>query len=363
MEEAKMKVLLLGEFSGFFINLKNGLISNGINCLLAANGDGWKKINGADFPLYNNPKNKIKKFFSFLVFPFFKRKQLYGYDVVMLVDPSIFHPLINKMMFKLIKKHNKKIFVSVAGSCFVQYECYKKGELGYYIFDNNEELCSIYSGTSFLSRLKKKQEKYIFDHCDGIIPIMYEYAVPLRARGNCLETIPIGFDCSNISYVPNIAKNRIVIMHGIIREKSKGTQEIKDALKIIKEKYGDYVEVILEGKMPLDDYLERLKQVNILVDQCKEHCYGMNALYAMAEGRIVLGGASDNSLNEFGLSRNECPVFHITPNVSQIVEQLEYVISLKDHFEELGKKSREFVEHFHDYKRIALEYINLWEDK
>ena len=110
--------------------------------------------------------------------------------------------------------------------------------------------------------------------------------------------------------------------------------------------------------MPLKDYLEKLKTVNILVDQCKEHCYGLNALYAMAEGRIVLGGASQKSLAELNLKSS--PVIHIEPNVDMIVEQLENLISQKDNFEKMGFQSRKFVEEYHDCKVIAKQYLDLW---
>ncbi|MBP5428921.1 MAG: hypothetical protein J6Z04_06530 [Clostridia bacterium] len=356
-----MRVLLVGEFSGFFINLKKGLQMNGVECVLAANGDGWKKIEGADMRLYKKRKGFLGKIISYIFEPLLTAKKLYNFDVVMLVDPAIYHPCINKIMFKKILKHNKKVFVSLPGGCFALYESYRKGELGHYIFDDNEELCRVYETKSLKAKVRKKQEKYIYDHVAGIIPIMYEYAVPVRDRKNRLQTIPIGFDCSQIEYKPNIATNKIVIMHGIIREKSKGTKEIKEALSIIKKKYGDQVEIILDGKKPLADYLKQLQGVNVLVDQCKEHCYGMNALYAMAEGRIVLGGASDDSLKEFGITRDDCPVFNIVPDVNQIVNQIEHVISLKDSFETLGMKSRRFVEDFHNCKMIAKKYIEVWE--
>ena len=51
LEEEKMRVLLIGEYSGFFLNLKKGLEKLGVDCTLAANGDGWKAIEGASFQI------------------------------------------------------------------------------------------------------------------------------------------------------------------------------------------------------------------------------------------------------------------------------------------------------------------------
>ena len=354
-----MKVLLIGEFSGFHVNLKKGLEAIGVSCTLAANGDSWKKIDGADESVYNSDGSTVvKRIKNYIISPLLNRNHFKGYDVVQFVDPVIYHPYINKIMFDSIRKNNKKVFISVPGGCFSLYKAYKENKLGYYIFDDNPELCAVYEGKSLRSKIRKKQEEYMYSKADGLIPIMYEYAVGVRDRNNCKKTIPLGFDATNIEYVPNKVNGKIRIMHGILREKSKGTAYILKAFEIIKERHPDDVEIIVDGKMPLNDYLELLKNVNILVDQCKEHCYGMNALYAMAEGRIVLGGASDNSLKEFGLT--SCPVVHIEPNVDQIVEQLEQLILRKDEFEKLGYESRKFVEEFHDCKKIARQYLEVW---
>lgn len=38
-----MRILLLGEFSAFHKNLKEGLVALGHEVVLASHGDGWKK--------------------------------------------------------------------------------------------------------------------------------------------------------------------------------------------------------------------------------------------------------------------------------------------------------------------------------
>ena len=133
-----MKVLLLGEFSGFHLNLKKALLSIGVDCKLASDGDLWKKIGGYDIELYPRKKNKFLDKMSKILYPLFiGKKNLRGFDVVQLVDPKIFHPLINKKMFKYIKKHNDKVFVSVAGHTYSLYDAYKQGKFDYYIFDES----------------------------------------------------------------------------------------------------------------------------------------------------------------------------------------------------------------------------------
>lgn len=354
-----MKVLLLGEFSGFFTNLKHGLQELGVDVTLASCSDNWKKIDGTDIKLFdNNYHNYLEKINNLIFEPYINRNILSGYDVVQMVHPIPYSLYINRYMFDYIKKNNGSVFVSVAGDCYSVYKSYKEGKLGYYVYDDNPENCLPYEGSNYKTKIRIRQEEYIFDNVDGIIPIMYEYAVGVRKRKNCLNTIPLPFDASSIEYTPNVVKNKIVILHGIIREKYKGSQIIKEALNIIASKYPNDVEVIIDGKMPLSDYLQLLRRTNVLIDQCKEHCWGMNACYAMAEGRIVLGGASRNSLKEFNISNS--PIIHIKPEVNQIVAQIENIIDRKREIEMLGLQSRQFVEDFHNCIKIAQQYVDVW---
>lgn len=356
-----MRVLLVGEYSGFFTNLKKGLIKNGVDCVLASNMDVWKKISGTDILLYNDaPVSGWKKIWNLIFDPIVNRKRFFDFDIVQFVNPIVFPKAINSLMFWMIKRKCKKIFVSIAGDGYSVYNAYREGLLDYYIYDDNPGLVSKYTDQTKGCKKRIKCEEYVLSHVNGIIPIMYEYAVGVRSRVNTQKTIPIPFDVSEIEYVPNVVNGKIVIFHGIIREEAKGSSYIKEALKIIKDRYPNDVEVIIDGKMPLDKYLQFLKGINILVDQCKEHCYGMNALYAMAEGRIVLGGASDNSLKELGIS--SCPVIHIEPDVNVIVKQIEELLSKKDQFLKMGEESRRFVEEIHDSKQIAKMYIDTWNE-
>lgn len=353
-----MKILLMGEFSGFHTALKHGLEELGHECVLASNGDNWKKIEGSNLRLFRTDfKNPIDKGYKLVVEPLFGLRKFYGFDIVQYVNPIIYSPYINKIVFDKIRQHSSKIFTAISGDCHSLFQAYEKGELGYYIYDDNPELCSSYINDKH-AKARIIQEEYTYNHVDGIIPVMYEYAVGVKERTNLLPTIPLPFESDKIAYKENKVNGKIVIMHGVIREKYKGTAYILQALDIIKQRYPNDVEIIVDGKLPLNEYLKVLQRTNILVDQCKEHGWSMNACHGMAQGKVVLSGASRNTLKEFGLSSS--PVFHIKPDVNQIVSQLEYLIENKDKIEEFGYKSRKFVETFHNHRRIAQLYLDNW---
>ncbi len=354
-----MKILLVGEFSGFYLNLKQGLQELGVEVTLAANGDGWKKIPGADFSLFRTgDTKKLKKIYYKLMEPILSRKKLYGYDVVMLVNENAYRPYINSLMVKLLKENNGSLYVSVAGNCYSLYRAWRDGKLGDYIYDNNPMKYEMYTGGGLRREMTRRTELYVDRIADGIIPIMYEYAVGVRELPNCRRTIPLPINAGKTEYRANRPADKIVFYHGILREKDKGTDYIRQAFEIIQNKYPHDVETVICGRLPFQEYLEVLRKTNVLVDQCKEHCWGMNACYGMAQGKVVLGGSSRNSLKEFGLEKS--PVLHVKPDVKQIVSQMEYVLENRNRIEEWGYESRQFVETFHDYKRIAQEYLQLW---
>lgn len=357
-----MKILLVGEFSGFFLNLKQGFKNLGHEVTLAANGDGWKQIPGADMPLFRTgDSSPAKKIYYKLLKPLIHKNDLKGYDVVLLVHENAYRPYINSVMVKALKENNSSLYVSIAGNCYSLYKAWAKGELGYYTFDDNPLKHEMYTGKSLRCIMTRRTEEYVDSIADGIIPVMYEYAVGVRHLKNTLPTIPLPFDSQSVEYSENIPKGKLVFYHGILREKDKGTAYIREAFDIIASKYPNDVEMLVLGNLPFKEYLEVLRKTNVLVDQCKEHCWGMNACYGMAQGKVVLGGASRNSLKEFGLSQS--PVIHIKPQVSQIVQQIEYVLENRGNIRTMGHKSRMFVEDFHDCNKIAKAYLEAWRQK
>ena len=72
------RVLLLGEYSGFHRNLKEGLLEHGVECIIASTSDGFKRIPG-DIALYNTDNKKVsEKVYNHIIKPLKKNKDLYG---------------------------------------------------------------------------------------------------------------------------------------------------------------------------------------------------------------------------------------------------------------------------------------------
>lgn len=358
-----MKILLLGEFSGFFTDLRKGLRELGHEVDLASNGDMWKKIEGADFEVYHldSNDNKLKKLYDRCIEPVLHSDRFYGYDVVHCVHGELFQTEINSLMMKRIKENNGAFYVSVCGSSKTLYDSWKDGLLEYYTYDDNPEKCFKYESGDYKSRLSRKTEQYVNSIADGIIPINYEYNLGVKDLPNCCKMIKLPIDATKVTYEENVVGDKIMFYHGIIKPKDKGTNYIKEAFDIIRTKYPNDVEMVVADRLPFKEYLEVLKKTNVLVDACKEHLYGLNAGYGLAEGKVVMGPATKASLDAFGIEK--CPVVPIVPDVKQIVSQIEYIIENRSKITEWGKWGREYVETVHNPVAIAQEYIGLWSNQ
>lgn len=355
-----MRILLLGEFSSLHFNLKHGLQTLGHEVILASSGDGWKRIPN-DIDLGTERKGLRGKFFKILkivkALPKFK-----GFDIVQIIQPKVFSNsvILNYLVIKFILFFNKKLFLVGAGgatnnSYIADYLQYKHPYKDYY--------SAIAGDSSILwsqTLVGRKYNKWLNRVISGYIPIMYEYAEGYRqvAYSKLCNTIPIPIDVESVEYGENVFDGKVVFFHGLNNEKQKGTYLIRKAMENLKARFPDLVEVIVEGNMPLSDYMHLLRRVNVVVDQAYSISYGVNALYSMAMGKIVIGGGESECLEEFGLSNS--PIIPVKPSVSDIENKLLYVLENRSKIQGLGLESRRYVLRNHSSVIVAEKYIQNW---
>ncbi|WP_197723397.1 hypothetical protein [Thiomicrorhabdus aquaedulcis] len=105
-----MKILLLGEFSALHKNLKEGLVELGHEAVVAASGDGFKKV-PVDISFDSNLPGVFGKIDRKLK-PLYLLNKLNGFDVVQLVNPYPFrHKFFpTEYFYKKVKDLNDKFF-------------------------------------------------------------------------------------------------------------------------------------------------------------------------------------------------------------------------------------------------------------
>lgn len=350
------KILLLGEYSGVHQNLKEGLKELGHDVVVASDGDEQIRIN-SDIDLSLQSKYNITKLYELKK----KLSNFEGYDLVQFINPYITHKF-GVFFYDSIFKNNRKVYCLSAGDDVEIMKFVLSGKMHRYTPHDDYLKGELKRKPAYTSRLDTFLQNKFMSKIDGIIPIMWEYAESYRNSkfANKLNsTIPLPINTKKIQYEKNVLKNKIVFYHASRRSKYKGSDIIVEAMNIFQNKYPNDVEMIYADFLPLNEYLEVISKTNVVIDQCRSYTYGMNAIYSMAKGKIVMSGSEPEALEE--LEVTSCPVINITPNVQQMISQFERILESKQQIEELSQDSRRFIEEKHDYIMIANRYMESWQ--
>jgi len=195
-------------------------------------------------------------------------------------------------------------------------------------------------------------------HCIVTISSMYD----LGYQRAGIKTKKIPLPVANISERPAAppSEGPLIVQHGINRRGFKGSDFILNAMKSVGEEFPGKMKVEILEKLPFEEYMLKLSGADIVLDQCKSQGYGMNALLAMAQGKIVLSGNEPSLTGYFGFDHQNIPVINIRPDSSQISAELR-TLMMKDSIElhELKQASINCVSQFHDAKKIARMFEEL----
>lgn len=347
-----MKILLLGEYSGLHKNLALGLRELGHDVQVMSEGDGWKNITSdIQLPSLSGLSywNKLKAIFIYNKIFFTLPK----YDVVHIINPRVFYtPYKIFTLFYLFFKH-RKVFLSGAGEDTYYYK-YGYNKLFRYWFYSDLDVLPSYKGirkvwfNSIQQYIEKRIISFIPSGCE------YKLAWEKYSKVKIADFIPMAL---HIDEKPLIGKtnNKIVFFHGLNRDDVKGTKFITKALKQLEQEYPKEVEVIIEGGLPLDEYLKVLNKADVVLDQCKSYGYGMNALYAMSLGKVVMSGAEPECIANMPV--DTVPVINIKPDVAQIYDQLVKIVNKKAQLVTLKNDSFDYVNKYHNPIAVAQAYV------
>lgn len=350
-----MKIALIEDFSSLHKYLKEGLQELGTEVVLASSGDGWKKIRGADIKLPvisdRNICHRINYFKELNSFA----QSVVNYDVVQVMNTNLFSCFNNTYIMKNLKKNNKIFSVVSAGDDYAYFKAYKSGRYKYHAYNYIPQ--KRVNSNTLKGRLRIRSGVYVENISDIIIPTMYDYTLGYDTP-KLYRIIPLPINVSSIEYRENIIKDKIIFFHGLNRELEKGTPLIREALKKLKSKYPNDVEVIIDGHMPFDKYTELMRKVNVVIDQCYDYAYGINSCIAMAQGKVVVTSCKNVAIDAMGASYN--PFVSILPDVNDIYGKLCTLVENRNKIQEMGYRSRKFVENYHDHVTIAQNYLEAW---
>lgn len=367
----KMKVLLVGEYSSLHNNLQYGLKQLGVSVDTLNTGDGWRKFN-SDIKLFQISKDeqydKLRKYYSNFLYTYISKK----YDVVQFIserDLGASYGFDKALGVRLAKK--AKLSVLLMAGCNWQYLRYAQEALG--ISSCKECLkydvkrkYGCYFGHDGLAR---RTAYYFQKNVDVMVPMLYEYYVcsqysPFADKLSVPICLPMKMGNIDINTDFKEPKKKLLVYHPLNREGFKGTTMIRKAFHILSKRYSDVADFIIEGKMPYLEFTELMDKVDIVVDQKNSLSFGMTSLDAMARGKILITGNYRKNIleKEYEYVKN-APAFELGTTVDEIVDNIGSVIDRRDEFEKIAKRERAYVHEYHDCKKIAQQFLNLYEQK
>ena len=139
---------------------------------------------------------------------------------------------------------------------------------------------------------------------------------------------------------------------------SKGISYFEEALAIIQQKFPKQVHIEIVENLPYGQYIEKYNNAHIILDQVFAYDQGYNALEAMGKAKVVFTGAESGFMEHYKL---DSPVaINALPKVDSLVVALEELIKNPEKIKEIGLAAQDFITKYHDYKKVAQQYLDSW---
>lgn len=379
-----MRILLVGEYSRLHNTLKEGLMHLGHEVLLIGTGDGFKK-----FPVDIDHSSRIfsrswlrplVKTIDYMTninliqvehgWRFYRKlKKLKGFDVVQLINENSIrtHPPIEIYLLKKLIKQNDKLFLLSCGTDYSSVSHAYDSNYHYSILSpmqENENLRKNYRFIlKYLTKPYIKLHRFIFEHMDGVIGSDIDYHLPLKTHPKYLGLIPNPIQLDSLYYQPLRIHGKIKIFHGVnsMNYIKKGSGLFNEALVIIEERFSEKIEIKRTKDLPYSSYIDAYNDCHILLDQVYAYDQGYNALEAMAKGKVVFTGAEQEWLDHYQLEKNTVAI-NALPDVSSIVEHLEWLILNPENILKISENARAFIKKEHDHISCSQKYLAAWQN-
>jgi glycosyltransferase involved in cell wall biosynthesis len=377
-----MRILLVGEYSRLHNSLKEGLQKLGHEVILVSNGDDFKNFE-SDFSVKSNffssywftkkVRNGLKKIIQFdlekverTIRFYFLLPKLKGFDHVQFInsDALELNPKISLFFYKKLKHQNKQLSLLICGDEPPIIDYLLKNELNYSIMSPYLNDRSLKKEFRFSLKYLQPNYKMVFnwlkENTNKLIVSDLDYKIPMERMNYVVNFIPNPINTDKITFTALEINAKVIIFLGINRLSyiKKGIRFFEEALAIIEKKYANQVEIIVTENIPYQQYIELYNKAHILLDQVYAYDQGYNALEAMAKGKIVFTGAEKEFTEQYQLT--ERVAINALPDVTDLVNELSFLIENPQEIIEIGKRARLFIEKEHDYIKIAERYLDKW---
>lgn len=364
------KILLLGDYSNCHANLAKALKQKGHYVMLMAPfnylSSGQIDIDTA------RGEGKLGGMALYLKASGLWHNQMKGYDFVAINDPMFMSlkPHRLKKIFIRLKRENGAVFYT-SMSTDVNYlrmcaapesplrfsEYFLEGKPSPWQLEHPEKW-KAWNNPEIID-----YQDYIFDNIDGAMSVLYEYHMGLKFRFPQAK-IAYGGLPVNTSEIPFLGVNlsgrtKILLCRDRKRIKMKGSDILEEAALKLVERYSDELELDIAENLPFNDFMEKLKRSDVILDQAYSYTPATTALLAMAMGKTVVSGGEPEFYDFIGENSNH-PIINATYDSGNLLSTMERTVTDKKFLEKNAFKSREFVEKHNDSMKVAERFVESW---
>lgn len=365
-----MKILFVGDASNFHNTLADALRSMGHEAIVASNGSRWMNT-PRNINLQRRPGNLGA--LRYVADVAMAMRKFRGFDIVHLVNPIFLdlRPEKVRIVFDYLKRHNSHIFLSALGTDYHYVQkCYDKHTFRYSDFFVGDELSPFMRSEekgdveNWLLPFMKRHSDYITPRLDGIVACLYEYYATYKdiaPERLCYAGIPIDTHAIKPCFIENVPQ-KVRFFIGIQRNRCilKGSERLLAAAQRVHERHPDLCEICAVENVPYSEYLERMRNSHVILDQLYSYTPATNALIAMASGIVAVSGAEPEYYDLIGETDNR-PIVNVLPfSDDEITDTLERVVMNRDKLPQLSKMSRDFVVKHNDSRIVAQRHIDFW---
>lgn len=369
---APLRILLMGDASNYHRCLAEGLRRLGHEAVVASDGTRWMNTE-RDIDLSRPLPGKAGGFLLWFIIKRLLSRKFSDYDIVSVNGTNFasLRPERLRILFNHLLSHNKSVFVSVLGTD-THYVRACTGDNPPLRYDEWQ----INGKPSDYARASREEAKQwlapelsalcrdVYARSVGAVTALYEYhkvyqtAVPddRLAYGG----IPI--DTASIDYVgANTAGRKVRLFLGRHAERSleKGTDRLLAAARRVVDAHPEACTLDIVENIPYADYLKRLQEADVVLDQLYSYTPATNALLGMARGMTVVTGAEPEYYDFIGERINR-PIINAVPDDAVLTDQLRTIVSQPDMIPRRAESGRRFVTQHNSTDAVAGRFADFW---
>lgn len=363
-----MKILFVGDYSNLHACLAKELRKRGHQADVLSDRGRYMNTQ-ADFYLARKPG--IMGGFKYLYNLFSILPHLRGYDVVQLINPNFLSlkPGKIKYFFGQIRRNNGPVFLTLAGNDYHYVKACEEGRLFRFSeFKVGNQPTKFIEDTpermyNWIADINRRWAEYLYEEICGAMAVLPEYDMAARqVLGDKVAFTNLPVDLSSLHYSENIVDGKVKIFIGMRggMETQKGTSVLLDIAREIERELPELAEVERVQDVSLDEYLQRMRRSNIVLDQLYAYSPATNALQAMALGKVAASGAQPEYYDYLG-NPHEKPVFTLSPSDTGIKDRLISLVRNPEEIRLRGEAGRRIVEAHNDVRVVADKFEAHWQ--